>query len=184
MTQAASEERAEKNIASTQPARPQAQAPKLMRIAPADASPDPQASKEQAAALPEGLAKSRADERGRAEPKPFSEAAPAAAAPAPAAAAPGPPPPAAAQSITPAASAASPAPLRAKREAATAAASGAMARDSAKADADERTIELERIARLRSDGKSAEADKALEEFRRRYPDYRIPEAMWERVRAR
>ena len=44
--------------------------------------------------------------------------------------------------------------------------------------------ELERIARLRAEGRHAEADKALEEFRRKYPDFRIPEAMWERVKPR
>ncbi len=49
---------------------------------------------------------------------------------------------------------------------------------------DERVAELERIARLRSEGRHAEADKALEEFRRAHPDYRIAEAMWERVRPR
>jgi outer membrane biosynthesis protein TonB len=42
--------------------------------------------------------------------------------------------------------------------------------------------ELERIARLRVEGRHAEADKALEEFRRRHPGFRIPEAMWERVK--
>ena len=35
---------------------------------------------------------------------------------------------------------------------------------------------LERIAALRKEGKHEEADKALEEFRKRYPDYRIPES--------
>jgi hypothetical protein len=40
---------------------------------------------------------------------------------------------------------------------------------------------LERIARLRQEGRHDEADKALAEFRRRYPDYRIPEAMLEKV---
>jgi len=35
---------------------------------------------------------------------------------------------------------------------------------------------LERIAELRKEGKHEEADKALEEFRKRYPDYRIPES--------
>jgi hypothetical protein len=44
--------------------------------------------------------------------------------------------------------------------------------------------ELERIAKLRADGRHDEADKALEEFRRKHPDYRIPEAVWERVRPR
>lgn len=107
----------------------------------------------------EALAKQRSDvpatEVARAEARPFAEA--------------------------PAAAAASPAPMRAKREVAA----GAVAQDSAvKPDADERVTELERIARLRRDGKDTEADKALEEFRRRNPGYRIPEAMWERVRPR
>lgn len=44
--------------------------------------------------------------------------------------------------------------------------------------------ELERIARLRLEGRHAEADKALEEFRRRHPDFRIPAATWERVKPR
>jgi hypothetical protein len=44
--------------------------------------------------------------------------------------------------------------------------------------------ELERIARLRLEGRHADADKALEEFRRRHPDFRIPAAMWERIRPR
>lgn len=51
------------------------------------------------------------------------------------------------------------------------------------ADADP-TRELERVAKLREAGRHAEADKALEEFRKRHPDFRIPEAMWERVRPR
>jgi hypothetical protein len=51
------------------------------------------------------------------------------------------------------------------------------------ADADP-ARELERIAKLREAGRHAEADKALEEFRKRHPDFRIPEAMWERVRPR
>jgi hypothetical protein len=44
--------------------------------------------------------------------------------------------------------------------------------------------ELERIAKLRVDGRDAEADKALEQFRRDHPGYRIAEAMWERVKPR
>ena len=49
---------------------------------------------------------------------------------------------------------------------------------------DPRTVELERIARLRAEARHGEADKALEEFQRINRDYRIPEAMWERVRPR
>jgi hypothetical protein len=44
--------------------------------------------------------------------------------------------------------------------------------------------ELERIAQLRAQGRDAEADRALEQFRKRYPDYRIADAMWERVKPR
>jgi TolA-binding protein len=44
--------------------------------------------------------------------------------------------------------------------------------------------ELERIAALRKAGKHDEADKALAEFRKRYPDYKIPEAMLEKVERR
>jgi hypothetical protein len=43
---------------------------------------------------------------------------------------------------------------------------------------------LERIAELRKLGKHEEADKALAEFRRAYPDYRISEAMLEKVEKR
>ena len=44
--------------------------------------------------------------------------------------------------------------------------------------------ELERIERLRQAGDHVAADRALEEFRKRHPDFRIPEAMWERVKPR
>ena len=40
---------------------------------------------------------------------------------------------------------------------------------------------LERIAELRRQGKHDEADKALAEFRRRYPDYRIAKEMLKKV---
>ena len=40
---------------------------------------------------------------------------------------------------------------------------------------------LERIARLREEGKHDEADRALAEFRKRYPDFRIPDPMREKV---
>jgi hypothetical protein len=44
--------------------------------------------------------------------------------------------------------------------------------------------ELERIALLRREGKHDEADKALAEFRKRLPDYRIAEEMLQRVERR
>lgn len=56
-------------------------------------------------------------------------------------------------------------------------------RKSVAADSDP-ARELERIAKLREVGQHADADIALAEFRKRHPDYRIPEAMLERVKAR
>ena len=44
--------------------------------------------------------------------------------------------------------------------------------------------ELERIAGLRAQGRDAEADAALEQFRRDHPGYTIPDAMWDRVKPR
>ncbi|MEO5692029.1 MAG: hypothetical protein ABIQ72_02805 [Usitatibacter sp.] len=75
------------------------------------------------------------------------------------------------------------APQRAKREAEADAVSGT-------SDLSKQSLisaahrELIRIARLREAGQNAEADKALEEFRKRFPDHRIGEAMWERVKPR
>jgi hypothetical protein len=43
---------------------------------------------------------------------------------------------------------------------------------------------LARIAELRRAGRDDEADRLLAEFRRRYPDYRIPEAMLKEVERR
>ena len=40
---------------------------------------------------------------------------------------------------------------------------------------------LDHIARLRGEGRDAEADESLARFRRRYPDYKIPEAMRAKV---
>lgn len=44
--------------------------------------------------------------------------------------------------------------------------------------------EIERIAELRGQGRHDEADKALAEFRKRFPDYRISDVMRERVERR
>jgi hypothetical protein len=44
--------------------------------------------------------------------------------------------------------------------------------------------ELERIAELRRQGQHEEADKALAEFRKRHPDFRIPEEMLRKVERR
>jgi len=44
--------------------------------------------------------------------------------------------------------------------------------------------ELERIAGLREQERHDEADKALAEFRKRYPDFKIPDTLLERVERR
>lgn len=43
---------------------------------------------------------------------------------------------------------------------------------------------LERIAKLRAEGRSREADESFAEFRRRYPDYRIPDELRRRIAPR
>jgi hypothetical protein len=45
-------------------------------------------------------------------------------------------------------------------------------------------VELERIARLRAAGRHEEADKALAEFRKRYPDYRLSDEVRAKVERR
>lgn len=95
-------------------------------------------------------------------------------------------PPAVAMSQSAPAAAPAPAPaLRAKREAFAADSAGARESRAIPPVADpDPQRELERIARLREAGRHDEADRALEEFRRRHPDHRIPEATWERVKPR
>ena len=92
----------------------------------------------------------------------------------------------AAPAAPPASTAAPAAEGRMKREAFAAPRAPAAAGIAADAQApmDEATRELEAIAKLRVEGRQEEADKALAEFRRKRPDYRIPEAMWERVKPR
>ena len=180
-------------------APPQAAAPAPERK-PAEAAPEvARVEVEQAPAPEKKLLK-------RAAPKPFADSrnvipAPAPAAPPPAAAPAAPPAPEpqaiAPPRAEPALPAAPPAPAaaapsaqgsaalqsiapRAKREAA--ADSSREVKAAAILGDEER--ELERIARLRAEGKHEQADKALEEFRRKHPAFRIPEAMWERVKPR
>ena len=75
--------------------------------------------------------------------------------------------------------------MRARRDAGVAQQSAPAARAAeralARAVAEPPERWLERIAELRSRGKHEEADKALAEFRRAYPDYRMSEVMRERV---
>jgi hypothetical protein len=61
---------------------------------------------------------------------------------------------------------------------------GASADAAKEVEVDAHVRELERIARLRKDGRHAEADAALEKFRRENPAYKIPDALWEQVKAR
>ena len=64
----------------------------------------------------------------------------------------------------------------------TAVAREKQAAELAQRDAEEAKTGAEtRIAELRKAGKHDEADKALAEFRKRFPDYKIPEATRERV---
>jgi hypothetical protein len=44
--------------------------------------------------------------------------------------------------------------------------------------------QLQRIAAMREAGRVQEADEALARFRERWPDYRIPDALWQRVKPR
>ena len=137
----------------------------------ADAAPrdkDAALKKEAYAATPAPAAR---EEAARSATLAAAPAAPAPAAAAPAAGA-------AAQAIAPP-------PARAQANEAGLAAQSRLKRDMKEVAApDEETRELEAIAKLRAEGRHEEADKALAEFRRKRPDYRIPEAMWERVKAR
>lgn len=71
---------------------------------------------------------------------------------------------------------------REKRELADTAAPSAQAK--AELALPDPTAELERIARLRTEGRHEDADKALDEFLRKHPGYRIPDPVWDRVKRR
>ena len=88
--------------------------------------------------------------------------------------------PSAAQAPAPAAAPLGTLATRVKRDAAE----GAPPAARLQAARTEEEIELERIAKLRTEGRHDEADKALAEFRRKHPDFKIPEATWERVKPR
>ncbi len=132
----------------------------------------------------------RKPEARQAEPKHFAEAqserAPAPAASAAVAQAPAPPAAsgelASRRDAETAAHAPRAAAALAKRAPAEAAPAAEPSAANLAAEAPER--ELERIARLRAEGRHAEADKALAEFRKRHPEYRIPEEMLKRVERR
>jgi hypothetical protein len=170
---------------ATQPSAPQA--------APATVAPPAvQPAKRKIASEPKAIAQDKAVSApalrapaaaASPEPRPFADSI-APASPPPALGAP-------AQNIVPAApqsgGAVAPAsvPMAPARARSEAGASGtAQTRALMKSAIGVQAAELDRIARLRSEGRHAEADKALEEFRRRYPDYRIPEDVLERVKPR
>lgn len=56
---------------------------------------------------------------------------------------------------------------------------GALAKRAEPSESPERT--LERIAALRREGRQKEADDLYAEFKKRFPDYRIPEALRDQV---
>jgi hypothetical protein len=77
-----------------------------------------------------------------------------------------------------------PPPARAAAQAPLADSAAPALRASAAAALPDPAAELERIARLRGEGRHDEADKALEEFLRKHPDYRVPDPVWDRVKRR
>lgn len=166
--------------AAPAPLQEEARAP-APRVKRADAPPGPAPAP---AATPDA-----ASERAPAAPPAARAERPAAPAPEPFAAS---PPPAAAgvapqrapsvSSNTLGAAAEAVPPVRAKRQAL--AADSLEGGDKPEGVRDARETELERIAKLRAEGRHDEADRALEEFRKRHPGYRIAPAMWERVKPR
>src|SRR5258706_1366352 len=148
------------------------------------AAPPPTAMRARPPVAGDALRAQRAAPQAAPEAAPTRQAAPAAVAREPFAErgsapnpAPATPP---ATALAPSPTAGAPAPqLRAKRDA-----SGAVADLASERSADRLERELERIAKLRREGRHSEADVAIEKFRRENPSYRIPETMWEQVKPR
>ena len=168
---------ADKDSLTGAPQRAAAPAERKKERAREDASPVSRAQKIETPVQEQFLAKPALEPRAERDAPaafPASPAAPAAAqsAPAPQRA------PAADMNVAPA-----PAPA-ARAKAMSGAAALRVAPAPVEAEPEAATRELERIAGLRAAGRDVEADKALEDFRRDHPGYRIPEAMWERVRPR
>jgi hypothetical protein len=142
----------------------EAKKPALSRPQPFTPEPPPAAAPPNAGAMRD-LAKSNeapaAQDRARADQAPAS-------------------PPVVAEAAPP------PQPARREMESArtqASAAAGARATDQMQSKVEAETPEssLERIAQLRKQGKQEEADKALAEFRKRHPDYRISDEMRAKV---
>jgi hypothetical protein len=91
----------------------------------------------------------------------------------------------AASSSAPAAAAPAAAPMQMRERAMARDLSDAVAKRTEEPKRDDETDtpekQLERIAALRREGRHADADKLLAEFRQRYPQYRIPAATLEKV---
>lgn len=155
-------------VAARPPAEAVARAPaEAVARAPAEAAAGARAS---------GLAKSNAEPAQAAEARARTEALAAAQPQAPTPAAAAAPPAVAADSVRDRAAAA--AMERADERAPVAAAAAPRALASAK-PAEPATPQawLERIAELKKQGREREAQESLAEFRKRYPDYKIPEAL-------
>ena len=154
----------------------------------------------QKAVTPAPAGESSALARAPAEPTPLAEQGRFSPDPGPAAAAAPPPPPSPSATppqmqMRPAAPAAQPAPRAADSATAAGASPPAVAqdRDAAGSLRDHRMLAkreaaaespekmLERIAALRREGRGREADDLYAEFKRRFPDYRIPDALREQV---
>jgi hypothetical protein len=166
------------------------------------ASAPVQERKEQAQAFkaPVPLDEARPAQKPARAPKAFTPGPPPAAAPAPQSAeamrdlaksnqapaeerARGDAAPAAPPVVAQAAPAPSPEPARREMEASRpqASAAGARAMGQMQSKVESPDALLERIAELRKQGKHEEADKALQEFRKRYPDYRLSDEMKAKV---
>ncbi len=148
-------------IGVSAPASESAATPEVKREMAAPSSA-PEARREPALAAPSPAQADVAKQAPRAQLAPSIEAAPAA-----------PAPPAAAEGRLFA-----PTPSMAKRSAAAGASADTLSAPASPA------AQLERIAKLREEGRDAEADRALEEFRKRFPAYRIDDAAWQRVKPR
>jgi len=147
-------------VDEAKPAQKPARAPKAFTPEPPPAA----APAPQSAEAMRDLAKSNqapAEERARGDAAPAAPPVVAQAAPAPA------PEPARREMESP------------RPQASAAAGARAMGEMQRKAESPDSL--LERIADLRKQGKHDEADKALEEFRKRYPDYRLSDEMKAKV---
>jgi hypothetical protein len=166
-----------KQAGGTEPPKPASALPDAMREAPRDESRLPKFSPD-----PGPVVVERRADAAPAEPPVAASSAPAAAR-APAATPPPPVKPAPQGSLDMQAAGSRRAPAGIAqdqvRERAAKNEGAELAKRAEEVETPER--QLERIATLRREGKHAEADKLLADFKQRYPQYRIPEATLEKV---